>query len=249
MIGEYHRPQNLDEAITLITRTAPKTVPLGGGTFLSRHQKGDLAIVDLQALGLNQIERQGQYLHIGATCSLQRLHDHPEIALSLKEAVYRERSANLRRMATVAGVLVTCDGRSAFATALLALDARLVIQPGDESVSLGDWLPLRPDVVAKRLITEIVIPLNAGLQVETVARTPQDRPIVIVARASWASKRNRITVGGYGEAPRMAADGPEPSGMEETVRNAFLGATDPWGSEQYRQEVAVTMIRRMTNAA
>lgn len=248
MIGEYHRPQELHEALKLITRTTPVTVPLGGGTYLSRHQKGDLAVVDLQALGLNRMEREGQYLRIGAACTLQQLHNHPEISPALREAIYRERSANLRRMATVAGVLVTCDGRSTFAAALLALDARLVVQPGDESISLGDWLPLRSDAVAKRLITEIVIPLNAGLQFETVARTPQDRPIVIVARATWPSGRNRIAVGGYANSPRLALDGPEPSGIEDAVRNAFIGASDLWASEQYRQEAAAAIIRRLTDA-
>ena len=31
MIVEYHRPNNLDEALLLLSRDYPHTVPLGGG--------------------------------------------------------------------------------------------------------------------------------------------------------------------------------------------------------------------------
>lgn len=35
MILEYHRPKTIDEALALLERDNPRTVPLGGGTTLS----------------------------------------------------------------------------------------------------------------------------------------------------------------------------------------------------------------------
>ena len=61
---------------------------------------------------------------------------------------------------------------------MLALDAGLRLQPGDEQVGLGDLLPLRDERLAHRLITGVSIPLNARLAYDYVARSPADLPIV-----------------------------------------------------------------------
>jgi CO/xanthine dehydrogenase FAD-binding subunit len=245
MIGEYHRPEQIEQALALLGRQNPKTVPLGGGTWLSRHQEQDLAVVDLKGLLLNQILTDGQNLVIGATATLQDLMAAEATPPALKRAIEIERSANLRRMATVAGCLVTADGRSPFATAMLALDARLKTQPGELTLSLGEWLPLRASRPAGQLITAVTLPLNATLQVETVARSPMDRPVVIVARAAWPSGRSRIAAGGYGVSPRLALDGPEPGGAADAIWNAFDGGEDPWASAEYRQAAATAVVRRM----
>ena len=55
MITTYHRPQTLDEALTLLAQ--PNTLPLGGGTLLSHPTPDPVSVVDLQALGLNAITR------------------------------------------------------------------------------------------------------------------------------------------------------------------------------------------------
>jgi CO/xanthine dehydrogenase FAD-binding subunit len=48
MIVEYHRPESIDAALSLLNRNDPITVPLGGGTVLSRRITSDCAVVDLQ---------------------------------------------------------------------------------------------------------------------------------------------------------------------------------------------------------
>jgi CO/xanthine dehydrogenase FAD-binding subunit len=57
MITAYHRPQTLDEALTLLSR--PDARPLGGGTILSRPGPDPIQVVDLQSLGLNTINKKG----------------------------------------------------------------------------------------------------------------------------------------------------------------------------------------------
>ncbi len=154
MITAYHRPQTLDEALTLLSQ--PNTVPLGGGTLLSHSKTDSVEVVDLQALGLNSIKKSGnnpstlptvagQRLEIGATVTLQQLLEDANCLDALKSALKLEAPLNIRNAATVAGTIVACDGRSTFVTSLLALDAKLtIINPKPETVNLGDFIPLRP---------------------------------------------------------------------------------------------------------
>jgi putative selenate reductase FAD-binding subunit len=143
MILEYHRPVQIEAALELLAREQPFTLPLGGGTILSRPSADSYAVVDLQALGLDRIERQGNLLVIGATVTLQSLSESSEIQPALRECLRHEAAFNLRQAGTIAGTLAAADGRSPFAVAMMALDARLTWLPGDEETNLGDWLPVR----------------------------------------------------------------------------------------------------------
>ena len=225
MITTYHRPQTLDEALKL----------------LSQSKSDSVEVVDLQTLGLNSLKKSGNSLEIGATATLQQLLEDANCPDALKSALKLEAPLNLRNAATVAGTIVSCDGRSTFVTALLALDAKLtIIKSKPETVNLGDFIPLRP----RGLITSITIPLNIKFAFDYVSRTPADKPIVCVALAQWPSGRTRLAVGGYGKSPRLAMDGTEAEGVEAAARNAFHEANDEWASAEYRQDVAATLAKR-----
>jgi CO/xanthine dehydrogenase FAD-binding subunit len=229
MITVYHRPKTLDEALTLLAQ--PNTVPLGGGTLLAHPTPDPVEVVDLQALGLNTVKKRGNHLEVGATTTLQQLLESAHCPEVLKSALKLEAPLNLRNAATVAGTLVTCDGRSTFATVLLALDAKLDIRDSannSQTSSIGTFLPLRPP----GLIMAITLPLNLKLAFDYVARTPADKPIVCAAVAQWNSGRTRLALGGYARSPRLAMDGTEAEGIETAARNAFHEATDEWASAE-----------------
>ena len=241
MITAYHRPHTLEEALTLLSQ--PNTLPLGGGTLLSHDRTDSLQVIDLQLLGLDTITKNGNQLEIGATATLQQLLESEHAPDALKSALKLEAPLNIRNSATVAGTLVSCDGRSTFATTMVALDAKLEIRnsENDSRVShIGDFLPLRP----RGLITTLTTPLNVKLAFEYVSRTPADKPIVCVALAQWNSGRTRLTVGGYGKSPMLAMDGTELEGLETSARNAFHESTDEWASAEYRMDVAATLAKR-----
>jgi probable selenate reductase FAD-binding subunit len=243
MITDYLRPQTLDEALTLLKQ--PNTVPLGGGTLLSALKTDSVKVVDLQALGLNTIKKQGNALEIGATVTLQQLLEDKNCPEMLKPAIKLEAPLNIRNSATVAGALVACDGRSTFATVLLAMDAKCSVISGQSSViSVGDFLPLRPG----GLITSIQIPLNVKTAFETVARTPADKPIVCAALAQWNSGRTRLALGGWGKSPMLAMDGTESEGLEAAARNACHEAADEYASAEYRMDVAAVLAKRCLEA-
>jgi CO/xanthine dehydrogenase FAD-binding subunit len=240
MLTAYHRPQTLDEALTLLDQ--PNTLPLGGGTLLSHGISDSVQAVDLQLLGLNSLNKKGNELEIGATLTLQALLESEHSPEPLKRALKLEAPLNIRNSATVAGTLVTCDGRSTLATICLALDAKLttIVNRQSQVVNLGDFLPLRP----RGLITSITIPANVKLAFEYVSRTPADKPIVCAALAQWNSGRTRLALGGYGKSPMLGMDGTESEGVEAAARNAFHEAADDYGSAEYRMDVAATLAKR-----
>jgi CO/xanthine dehydrogenase FAD-binding subunit len=249
MIIEYHRPKTVTEAINLLARSEPVTVPFGGGTVLSQKRRPDFAVVDLQSLGLNQISMESQLITIGATVTLNQVEESqviPEgIHDSLRRSLAYECSINLRRAGTAAGTLVSCDGRSTFSTALLALDARLVWAPGEEIQALGDFLPLRKPFGQERFMLSIRITGNAKLYIDMIARSPLDRPIVCAAVARWPSGRTRVAVCGYGKAPVLAMDGPEPGGAAIAAREAYRFSDDEWASAAYRMDAAAMLVQRI----
>lgn len=246
MITAYHRPKTLDEALTLLAQ--PNRTPLGGGTLLSKPGTEPIEAVDLQSLSLDAIKKSGNNLEIGATVTLQQLLESEHCPEPMKSALKLEAPLNLRNAATVAGTVVTCDGRSTFGSLLLALDAKLEQSKLDHSKiesrtsNLGDFLPLRD--LQGSLVTSITIPLNVKLAFEYVSRTPADKPIVCAALAQWNSGRTRLVLGGYGKSPLLAMDGTEAEGVEAAARNAFHEATDEWASSEYRMDVAATLAKR-----
>lgn len=247
MIREYHRPKTVEEALDLLARDGLVTLPMGGGTVLNRPSPEQLAVVDLQDLGLDQVEVKGQVLSLGATVTLASLEDLPELPEALRRVVRLEATYNLRQVATLAGTLLAADGRSPLATALLALDTALdVMRSGTavEQVGLGEMLPQRGEKLRGRLVTRLTVPLNARLAYESVARTPADLPIVCAAAAVWPSGRTRLALGGFGTAPLLALDGPEPGGAEVAARSAYSDAGDEWASAEYRSEMAEVLARR-----
>lgn len=252
MNTNYVRPTTLQEAIDLLS--VPNAVPLAGGTWVNtpefrrgRSGESELLLVDLQALGMNRILKHGNSLEIGAGVILQQLLESLHSPAGLNRAIKLESPLNSRNAATVAGSLVACGGRSAFATAMLALDAKLTFQPGDAETSLGNFLPFREKQTFGLLITQISIPLNVKMTFEYVARTVFDLPIVCAAVAQWTSGRVRLALGGYGKAPLLALDGTTSDDIKSAARNGYHEAADEWASAEYRADTAAILADRCLN--
>jgi probable selenate reductase FAD-binding subunit len=244
MIVEYHRPKTIEEAVKLLGRDKPKTVPMGGGTVLNAVREKDFAVVDLQDLDLDQIETVGSQIRFGSAVTLESLIRYEGVPDSLIKATRLEAGKNIRQAATIAGALIASDGRSPFATVMLALDAELHLLPEEENIRLGDLLPLRRDLLKGKLVKEISIPNNVRIAFEYVARSSADQPIVSAAVTRWKSGRTRIMLGGFGSQPVMVLDGAGGLQIEEPVRMAFSDAEDEWASAEYRSDIAVVLVKR-----
>lgn len=244
MIIEYHRPETMEEALRLISRPDPITFPMGGGTRINRPSENEFAVVDLQALGLDKIDHQGSLLIVGATVKLEKLLNIDDLQPMLKKCIQLECTHNLRNMRTIAGTAVAADGRSPLITALLALDTQIKIEPGGKVINLGNFLPVRNEELMGHLILQMMIPINVSLSYHYVARTPADFPLVCAAMAKWPSGRIRVALGGFGNSPLLAIDGPESAGAVEAVKVVYDQAGDQWASAEYRREIAATLTQR-----
>jgi CO/xanthine dehydrogenase FAD-binding subunit len=260
-LNEIHKPTTLADALTLLQE--PGTVALAGGTQLLADKRRDVrAVVDLSALGLAYIRERDGTVAIGAMTTLAQIAESPILrALAngvLAQAAHRSASSILRNQATVAGTLFV-EPDCVLAVALLALDARVTIV-GKETrqVALEEFLRKPGE---KSLVTEIAVPMtNPRASLQTVARTPRDKPIVCVVTSAHIEKgvaRDvRIALGGVGDlalrasAAEQALEGQTPTdAIIENVVGAFSRTPlqprgDFRGSAEYRKEMAVVLTRR-----
>ncbi len=261
-LTEYHKPTTLDEALKLLRRTSLKTVPLAGGTSLVPEAAHDVqAVVDLNALGLSyiktsEVSQDFGSLAIGATTRLQALVDH-EAARAyadgvLVTAILDSASRHTREAASLAGSIVSAPGNSPLFTALLALDAHLIVRGArgtrEDEVALPYWSPQPRSLILR--VTLPALPTNTHAAYEKVARTPADQPIVCVAARALIDHDQlhdvRLALGGVAEKPIVIT---QPAGsIENLVQLAVSTVTPPddyFASADYRREMIGVLTRRV----
>jgi carbon-monoxide dehydrogenase medium subunit len=271
-LTEYHQPTTLDEALTLLRRTSVKTVPLAGGTSFVPEAAHDVrAVVDLNALALSYIQtsevsptslRSGVLrknfgsLEIGATTKLQVLVDHEAVRAyadgTLLTAILDSASRNIREAASLAGSIVAAPGNSPLFTALLALEARLIVRAArgarEDEVALPYWTP-QPRALILR-VTLPALPANTHAAYEKVARTPADLPIVCVAARATVDQDRlrevRLALGGVAEKPIVIT---RPAGsIDELAQLASVTVTpadDYFATADYRREMIGVLTQRV----
>ncbi len=262
-LREIHKLTNLADALKLLQQ--PDTVALAGGTELIAGARRDVgAVVDLSALGLSYIRESSGAIAIGATTTLTELAESPILrALAngvIAQAAHRSAASVLRNQETIAGTLIV-EPDSILAVALLALDARVtVVRKETRTVPLSDFLSMREHLLMMALLTEIAVPIkNPRASLQTVARTPRDKPIVSACAAARIENEVahdvRIALGGVAETAVRARQAEEElegkrvsdSAIESAARTAAASLSprgDYRGSIEYRKEMASVLTRR-----
>ena len=78
LIAAYHRPRAIDDALSLLADRRRR--PIGGGTTITADREpSDLEVVDLQALGLDGIQRAEDTVLLGATATLAAVATHADV--------------------------------------------------------------------------------------------------------------------------------------------------------------------------
>ena len=226
----YHRPTTLADAVALLDDAHRR--PLGGGTTI-RHDGGGspVEVVDLQALGLGTIVEEGPRLRLGATVTLQQLHDDPLVPGIMRDLARAEQPSTLRTLATVGGTIGAADPESVLLAALLVHDATVRFAD-DRDVPLATVL--LDGLAAGDLVVSVSIARDGRGVASSTARTPADVPIVAaVARATTDGPV--VALPGVGPGPRIG----DPS---------IIGELDPpgdfRGSPEYRRHLAAVLVAR-----
>ena len=262
-INQYHRPETLDDALSLLQRDKT-SVPLAGGTHLLPSRDPHVqTVVDLQALGLDELSVEGFHLHIGAMVPLLRLVESPVVGEFLAEAARLEGPITYRNAATIGGNIATGDPLSHLLIALLALDTQVHLRlPDPATVSLDRILDAPSKFLDGGLITSVTA-LSAdgapGVAMARVARTPRDKPIVAVAvrvtREGDLCGGVRIALAGVADRPicpykvedRLKGQPFDKALVNVAVANLLEDLDPPSdfkGSSDYRREMAAILTRR-----
>ncbi len=240
---EFHRPKSLDEALPLVRRLSP----LAGGTWLTPRRRRLHGVVDLQDLALDGLRAEAAHVIVGAGIRLQTLVEIGEpIPAALAKACRLEAGLNLRNMASLAGTVVTADGRSPLATVLLAMGTSAVVEPGAEKLEIEALWDLPGRDLSGRLIVRLLLPRPAWLAYEQVARSPVDRPVVCAAACGDGQGGIRLALGGFGPRPILVPLERAEAGLaSRAAAAAYAAAGDAWASAEYRSEVAGILARRV----
>lgn len=261
--GAYHRPENIEQALQLLGK--PNSVILAGGTKLLASESGLPVdhVIDLQALGLNQIEAGQDLLAVGGTCRLNDLaealaRDYPSEPASvlLQEVIHREGPNTYRNAATIGGSIASRLPDSELLAALLVLDARLNFagQSGPEEISLAAYLEAEDP--QQGLISNVQIPWTNGQgAAERVARTPADYPIVSVIAWHPSGESLRLAATGIGSLPERLYSAEEifsgdpgeeaAAAAASAAKEATNHPGDFRGDAGYRAQMAEVLTKRV----
>lgn len=277
-LQRIHKPRTLDEALELLE--LPSAVALAGGSGLIADRRLDVhAVVDLGGLGLDYIRDEHGAVAIGATTRLSDLADSPILRATsqgmLARAARESASSLLRNQATIAGTLLV-DPAGILAVALIAFDAEvdvlsstpLIFSGASDSsrhvrVKSADFLTQRDKFPKGCLVTQVVVPVEALSRhagIETVARTPRDRPIVSVG-CSLEMKNDRVryaalAVGGAAATAVRATHAERIlegkvlvdqviAEAADAATNGLAPRSDFRGSAEYRREMVRVLVARV----
>jgi carbon-monoxide dehydrogenase medium subunit len=244
----------------------PNTIPLAGGTKLLA---GDVeaAVVDLQDIGMDRIEKKNDYLHIGAMLRLNDAVKNVNGKLFSNKANTRLDQEGLfqralllagpntyRNAATFGGVIASRLTDSELLVALLVFEAELTMfGPGESQMSLMEYLTREQK--ATGLITEVTLGWGSGHgSSHRVARTPADYPIVSVT--AWLPKEGtvRLAASGLRERPcrlenaESTLDSEISDNAIELAAAAAKSSTnhpgDFRGDSSYRADMASVLTKR-----
>ena len=135
-VEEYHRPQNLSQAIDILSKFGNSARVIAGGTDILPRRAGVNKLdsfnhlVDISRLDLDYLKKDSGHICIGAATPINTIDSSdlfssgPHKALS--EAASSHSTSTIRNRATVGGNLCNASPSADFALPLLVLDAILV---------------------------------------------------------------------------------------------------------------------------
>jgi carbon-monoxide dehydrogenase medium subunit len=257
-IHEYHRPQTLQAAVELLSRSTPVTRPLAGGTHHARGASQCEAVIDLRDLKMGDVKLSGETWFLGATATLEDLAQAESLPPALSRAARRQSPRNIRQRATLGGAIAVADSGPLLAC-LLALNSQVHLEPGARVVGLADCLAGPPETRWNQALI-VALSFQAGRRVggAEVARTPADDPVLYAAvgatMADQAFGQVSVAVGAAGQplavCPRVASllegkkAGHVSSEMLENAVEAIAWRDDIRASADYRRAMLPILVGR-----
>ncbi len=261
---QYHRPDSLGGALTLLRDLGDSGVAIAGGTFFVPHRRElftDVeAVVDLQGLGLDYVTLDGHALRIGATTSLTSLIESGALDGGpfkvISETASQITPLELRNRATVGGDLCM-SAESDLPTTLLALNAELVIasDSGSRTLPLEQFYLgyLHTALQAGELVTEVRVPLpasSAGAAFYKFKRRAIDLPVLnaaaqVVLDSDGRCPSARIILGCAAPTPIRASSAEQALTGSKCDGEAVIRSSEAAQDIEYQEDLrASSEVRR-----
>lgn len=210
---EYHRPESLDAAVSLLAGLGDDARVLAGGHSLLPAMKLRLAqpsaLVDLSAIGeLRTIDERGGQLAIGAMATHAEILTSPLLAKRcpiFPAAAHHIGDTQVRNLGTIGGSLVHADPAADWPAVVLALDAALEVAgiAGRRTIAASDFFVdvLQTSLAAGEILCFVhVAPTDARVAYIKTEQKASGFALCGVA-ATIDRKANRVRVGITGVAP------------------------------------------------
>jgi len=268
---DYERATSVEHALELLEQGGEDARLLAGGHSLLPLMRLRLArpaiLIDIGTLDdLRYVRVDGDHVVVGALTTHHDLADSSELGAACPLLVSTARQIGdpqVRHRGTIGGSVVHADPASDLPTALLALDAEVVLQgsAGSRTVPVAEFFegPFMSVLGEAEMLTAIRVPVsNAAASYHKFQRRAQDWAIVGVA-ALVEHDGETITNAAIGltnmggtplrasavENALVGAAGPEAiAAAAGQVSDLGLPPGDEQASPEFRQHLASVMIRR-----
>ncbi|PKN56888.1 MAG: hypothetical protein CVU56_13675 [Deltaproteobacteria bacterium HGW-Deltaproteobacteria-14] len=269
----YTRPATMAEALAQLA--APGAAALAGGTHLNVHGHEHLrAVVDLQALGLAGVAREGAKVRIGAMTALTGLvaADLPAGLAALGQAADAEKNRAVRNRSTVGGRISRDRSNGRVATALLGLEAEVELATGGPDgvtrvdLHIASRLHDVATGAAHGVVTAVRVPADVRWSGYLASQlSAVDAPSADVA-VSAGPRGVHIATGGHGRgaagtlalpttaaaATALLANPPAGDSWRAALREVAVAELPAHGdalvSGDYRRDLAATLVIRLVAA-
>lgn len=266
-------PRSVQEAVGLLREHGPEMLVLAGGTVaMALVNEGAIfpaLALSLHHAGMAGLRRVDGRVEIGATTTLGRLAASPELPL-LAEAARQVGGWAVRNRATIGGNLFVAPPYGDVATALLALDAEVIVTgpEGQRTLPLDRFYKgrLAFDLGEAELVSALVVPTTSarGAFVKYGRRQAAAPAVISVAAclvqdAGGVVTQARLALGAAGPHP-LRARGAEAALAGAPLSAASIAAaaatamdecdppTDALASAWYRRKMVGVFVRRALGA-
>jgi CO/xanthine dehydrogenase FAD-binding subunit len=234
-IAEYHRPDTLDEALSLLARADVTTTLVAGGTALNTFDlPSRTEVVDIQDAVAAGVERRGDRVYYGAMTRLTDLIEADETPPLVAELARREGPNTLRNASTIGGTVAEGDAESELIAGLLVHDGAVTISGADNelpiSALMADW-----SLLDRAVITSVSVQIGGETASDRTGRTPADTSIVAAA-ARVVPDGLRVALTGVAANPVLV----NPNDL-----SSLNPPADFRGSSQYRLQLAEVLTKRV----
>lgn len=244
---EYVKAESLKEAYELNQKKS--SVIVGGMMWLKMASVYKMTVIDLSALGLDNIEEDEQEFRIGCMCSLRQLELHQGLN-EYFNGVFRECTRNIvgtqfRNGATVGGSVFGRYGFSDILTCLMMLDTYVELYQGG-TVPLTEFAAMKWD---RDILVRIVIKKDGRKSAYISQRNSKtDFPVI----ACGVAKKDDTYYVSVGARPHRAKLAVVTADMAADLQQTALQAAGQMefqsnmrASGEYRRHLAEVYIRRL----